>query len=533
MKFIYPPIKNLNPSPNTKSLTFDNLLTNSNYSSDLGSFIIGKNKVFHGGINLVIPNEHGLQAVADGHIIAYRVSKECQSIEHVDKKQNTKLEFSNNFILVEHDFDQFQYIKCLDDSLIANPYAGYKFYTLYMHIMPLEECINQKILPDWLVLDKKSNPALLRGEKLKPKVLSFTKGFTVARTELSDKIIKISEKDIVNINGENYLNKMLDMYDTSDTPVIVLDKFFSTNDVVVLDDQTKISVKAGELLGYAGKSQASSIDQSQVNFMHFEIWLDSIDFLTNNIINQYASYISNNLNSTMPRNIVFNNLDIRSLGYSYIKSNNRYLTFESLCFVEEPTTTDVCARIKGSLDAQKGSITQFLTSVLNNQKETLYTDADWLTNPANKWKIYRQSDFFNIDGSIKESDFKNKYSNFKDWKKLQDRAIIKLEYSEWDKKYFDQKYNFLLTKKSKFFSKIDKNTFQTLKKYQESVSFLDKTAGSGIVPEIHSLYAVNPVEFLVQMKRCMFPGPPTANTHLVKRLIQYALDENVYLVKKY
>lgn len=534
MKFIYPPIKNLSPSPNTKNVTFEDILNDANYSSDLGSFIIGKNKVFHGGINLVVPNGHGLQAVADGRIVAYRVSKQNKKITHVGKKSCTELDFSNNFILVEHNFDKFKYLNFTDGTKAENPYKGYKFYALYMHLMSLDECSNMQILPDWLVLDKKlSSNLILRGEKLSPNVLSFNKGFTIAEVASKKIKIKIPQSDVVSINGESYLNKMLKIYDTSTSTVQILEKFKSNEDVVVLNDTTAITVKAGELIGYAGKSQASSIDQSLVNFMHFEIWLDKIDFLNNNINNEYASYITDSdPDFSTQKSALFSNLNIRSLGYPYIKSH-RDFTLESLSFemVDVTTPLFINARTKGSLNCLNGEATIFLSSTLSNTVRTLYTDADWLTNPINQWVISQQSDFFNADGSIDEKNFKKKYSNPVNWKKLQSRTIIKLTYSEWDKKYFEQKYSFLLTKKSKYFSKLDQNTFETLKKYQDSVSFLDKTTTSSLIPKVEDIHVINPIEFLEQLKRCMLPAPPSANIHLVKRLVQYALDENVYLLK--
>lgn len=537
MKFIYPPIKNLSPAPNTKNVTLEDILNDANFSNDLGSFIIGKNKTFHGGINLVVPNGHGLQAVADGRIVAYRVSKASQKINHANNKDGSitsLLEFSNNFILVEHDFDKFEYLKFIDGEVADNPYKGYKFYTLYMHIMPLDECNNMLILPDWLVLNRelRSNP-ILRGEKLSPNVLSFNQGFTIAEVVSKGTKIKISQSDVVNINNESYLNKKLEWYDSSTEQVKILEKFFTSEDVIVLNDTTTIPVQAGELIGYAGKSQASNIDQSLVNFMHFEVWLDSQNFLSNNINNQYASYISDSApDFSTQKKALFNNLNKRSLGHAYVKSQSDY-TFESLSFeiINSKTPLYINVRGKSSFSLMSGEATQFLNSILSNTVRTLYTDADWLNSPMNQWSIKMQSDFFNEDGSIKEVDYKTKYSNPISWKKLQSRAIIKLTYSEWDKKYFEQKYNFLLTKKSKYFSKLDKNTFETLKKYQESLSFLDKTTASSLIPKVENIHVINPIEFLAQLKRCMLPAPPTANTHLVKRLVQYALDENVYLVK--
>ena len=537
MKFIYPPIKNLSPSPNTKYLTFEDILTNSNFSNGLGSFIIGKNKVFHGGINLSVPNGHGLQAVADGRIIAYRLSRKNQKITHQGRNNSTnELEFSNNFILIEHDFDQFKYLKFLEGGLVRSPYSGYKFYTLYMHMMPLDECNISAVLPDWLVLNKQKNTdSIPRGTKLAPDVPNFTKGFTVVNLVELNKTIKLSQNDIVKINNENFLNKKLDWYDSSTDLIKILDKFFITEDVVTLNDTTAIPVQAGELLGYAGKSHSNSIDQSQANLMHFEVWLDlaNTNFL-NNINLEEASYIpdsNSNSNVTAQKQALFNNLNIRSLGVAYIKVQ-RNRSIESLSFdMSDPSSLQINVRGLGDMSLIRGAATDFQNSILNNSITTLYTDADWLNNIVNPWKIYQQTDFFNNDGSIKEAEFRSQYSNPRVWKTLQDRAIVKLSYTEWDKQFFEQKYNFLVTKQSQYYTPLDQNTFQTLRQYQDAVSFLDKTVGS-IVPAINDLHVVNPIKFLMQIKRCMLPAPPSANTHLVKRLVQYALDENVYLLEK-
>nr|WP_174505733.1 hypothetical protein [Acinetobacter sp. Marseille-Q1620] len=541
MKFIYPPIKNLSTSPNVKSLTFDDIYTDSTFSNELGSYIIGKNKTFHGGINLTVPKGYAVQAVADGRIIAYRMGSSYQKIETEENGKKLQVEFSNCFILIEHDFDQFEYIKFPSGTIITNPYEGYKFYSLYMHLMPEDDVNNQVKLPDWLVLDKKKNELIPRGEEIVPKVPNFNKGFANVsvlvkqNNSTTNKSIKISERDVVEIDGKYYTNKPLQWYDNQNaTQVAILDKFKNAS-IVTLSDSDAIPVTAGEIIGYAGKSQGKELFDTQSDAIHFEIWISDKTFIEyNSMLNEHCAYAPKGSSLEADKLKVISNLDQRSLGYSYLKLPARNVELEFFSFDDEDPSgiLNVMIRKKGNYAKISDTVAKFQTGLNITSVLTLYTDADWTKKPVDAWQIIKQEDFFNADGSIKEAEVKIIIANNIDWVKKQKHSLVKLSYSEWDKRSFDAKYAFLLNPSSQLYTKLSQERFNELKKYQEAVSFLDQIEGMNLVPKLSSLHVAHPIEFLKVMQRCVLPAPPSANTHLIKRIIQYSLDESVALVQK-
>ncbi len=401
MPFIYPPIKSLSTFPNAQDVTIDNVIRDKKFSYELGSYIIGKNKTFHGGINLKVPDGHAIQAVADGRIIAYRMTKDYQKIQTIEDGKSKELVFSNCFILIEHCFGKLDYVN-LVNTKIETPYQDYNFYSLYMHLMPITGLNQQVKLPEWLVLDKQKNETLVRGSIISNAVPSFEKGFTkvnvTAKHTTTQKEIRISERELVTIDGKYYLNKPLEFYDTNTSAVNILDKFLNSEDVTVLTNQTAIPVKAGEILGFAGKSQGAGAFDADEQSFHFEIWAADKKIFENRAVNEYCSFI-NGLSSYTEKNSLFDNLDIRTLGYAYVKGR----LYETVVF--NGTKVNIrnrnCSRFKSAKSIEE---TKKALNISNS--ETYSSDADWLSKPENVWEIKQQSEFFNGDGSIKAEEVK-------------------------------------------------------------------------------------------------------------------------------
>ncbi len=105
-----------------------------------GWFPVGLNNMWHSGIHL--DGNHPVHAVADGFLIAYRVTKNQIKPEDTEKyKQKVRNKeteqtiidhpLSNNFVLTRHVF---------------KPPEGdeFTFYTVFMHLIPLEELNNDQ-----------------------------------------------------------------------------------------------------------------------------------------------------------------------------------------------------------------------------------------------------------------------------------------------------------------------------------------------------------------------------------------------------
>ncbi|MGK4331507.1 hypothetical protein [Lonsdalea quercina] len=108
-----------------------------------GHWLSGSNGMWHGGIHIsrisaphsvIQPNEkttiEPLQCIADGDVVAWRVSKDYFS-SHIGEK---KLDFSPDFLLVR------SVHKPSEDKS-----TWLEFYTLYMHLAPLSSYPSQQV----------------------------------------------------------------------------------------------------------------------------------------------------------------------------------------------------------------------------------------------------------------------------------------------------------------------------------------------------------------------------------------------------
>ncbi|HEX8547574.1 MAG TPA: hypothetical protein VF691_11470, partial [Cytophagaceae bacterium] len=89
MKFEYP----------TNDITDEKASSNLGGSNSFGFYPISRFNSWHGGFHIEAANEK-IQAIADGHIIAYRLPKSYLE-ETID---GHKYLYSNGFVLVEHEY---------------------------------------------------------------------------------------------------------------------------------------------------------------------------------------------------------------------------------------------------------------------------------------------------------------------------------------------------------------------------------------------------------------------------------------------
>ncbi|MCP4147785.1 MAG: hypothetical protein GY757_08535, partial [bacterium] len=95
-------------------------LLDNNRKGSGGFYPLGVSNLWHGGIHLYSPKKP-IRCIADGKIIAYRITKQYI----VDAPYNRKDSYSNCFVLVEHTF-------------VSPKGQEIKFYSLYMHLLPWE-----------------------------------------------------------------------------------------------------------------------------------------------------------------------------------------------------------------------------------------------------------------------------------------------------------------------------------------------------------------------------------------------------------
>lgn len=101
-----------------------------------GYFLLGKNRQWHGGVHVTEKgasyciNLQPIRAVADGKVVAYRMSEALQESELPTILPGNKLVYSNNFCLIQHDYKAVN----SEDTSKSNEM---RFYSLYMHLAPL------------------------------------------------------------------------------------------------------------------------------------------------------------------------------------------------------------------------------------------------------------------------------------------------------------------------------------------------------------------------------------------------------------
>ena len=128
MKFVYP----VDPKNGNDKYPFY-LKGASNLT---GYYPIGRMNTWHGGIHY--EGDNPIKAIADGKIIAYRVSKEY----HIETIDNKTSEYSNGFVLIEHNYKS-------PNGLELN------FYSLYNHLACYKEMGKDKF-PGFLTINSYS-----------------------------------------------------------------------------------------------------------------------------------------------------------------------------------------------------------------------------------------------------------------------------------------------------------------------------------------------------------------------------------------
>ena len=109
-----------------------------------GFYPIGGSRMWHGGLHIQTAGweSHPVVAIAEGRVVAYRITDDYLKFEDQ--------EYSNSFVLVEH-----EYLAPYDDG-DGNPRVRFKFYSLYMHLLPASKYTDEmkKRLPTVLALKR-------------------------------------------------------------------------------------------------------------------------------------------------------------------------------------------------------------------------------------------------------------------------------------------------------------------------------------------------------------------------------------------
>jgi predicted chitinase len=111
------------------------LYTNAESESTGGSYPIGQNHFWHGGVHLTT-SDQPVRAIADGVVVAYRINDSPRDYEVVEsapaegegkeKKEKPKEVYSNGFVLIKH-------------KIVTPKGKEISFYSLYMHLKPMTQ----------------------------------------------------------------------------------------------------------------------------------------------------------------------------------------------------------------------------------------------------------------------------------------------------------------------------------------------------------------------------------------------------------
>lgn len=92
-----------------------------------GFFPIGTNQLWHGGLHIPTATvaSQPVVAIAEGRVVAYRITDDYLKLEEE--------EYSDSFVLIEHEYQSPH----LND--VGKPKVRFKFYSLYMHLLPVKK----------------------------------------------------------------------------------------------------------------------------------------------------------------------------------------------------------------------------------------------------------------------------------------------------------------------------------------------------------------------------------------------------------
>lgn len=228
--------------------------------TETGIFPVGANNFWHGGIHL--PVTEAIVAATPGKLIAYRMSDDYLFIT----KNNKKYYYSDCFALLEHNYKSSQNVR-------------FRFYSLYMHLLPSLRYTTNTIRPFYLTkipyLVTKNTGLEVRN--------SMVETSPVTRTIPVNEIIYlaiINPKWAMVLDGEHpsVLTTEFVKFGNSVTELEPEPFIEAPGEIVTLDKP----LEAGTLLGYPGIYMNENPDQSKTVF-HFEIFTDSnIDNLQKN-----------------------------------------------------------------------------------------------------------------------------------------------------------------------------------------------------------------------------------------------------------
>ena len=226
-----------------------------------GSYPIGANNFWHGGIH--IETDKPVVAIAPGKIIAYRITRNVLETTLKTKKYD----YSNSFVLLEH-----SYISPKGNTLT--------FYSLYMHLLPIDLYEGNAKKPlhlcriPYTVTASDQPPAGVNGAAGLHVRSSANANAAVTRViaQNSQVYLRIIDSIWAMVLDENHPSQDTAEFVayggkvTENEPAQSVEQY----DTVAT---TKLSVEAGELLGYPGVFMAKSGDRSK-KLIHFEIFSD-------------------------------------------------------------------------------------------------------------------------------------------------------------------------------------------------------------------------------------------------------------------
>lgn len=392
---IVPPIANIS---NSKKLTIQDMFN----SGGQDNFLIGKNKMLHGGVHLKGSNSQNyVQAIADGKIIAYKIDSTYKKYNPDPNNSSLQLEFSSSFILIEHNFEYST------DLEITNVFRGYKFYSLYMHLAPKTDYFdgngvkNSKKIP--YLFSMKQNSAVLKthngmltiGEKIDfGKKAVYQGDFLDAKIASKGLDLWINKKNI-----RFYKKSSSDMTLADNLDYVFLksesnpNNFLSTIqfDKVIDLSSNPIPIKSGDLIGYLGKNIEDN-NKTQDGVIHFEIFCDSknISFLEN------KSRLQNFTNSDLTTMI---NTDSFLGGLFYREKRGKSIlnNYDEVTYIG-----------KNNTNYEEFDVSTLSSNTINlNNYPKVCTDMDWLYG-NNSWSKISFLEFCDADYT---ADIENKIKN--------------------------------------------------------------------------------------------------------------------------
>jgi hypothetical protein len=472
-----------------------------NYAAAAGSgtFPVAQNHYWHGGLHFKTPpatatGGFAVQAVTRGRIVAYRLNDDWQSYEPVP---GTTHKFSSSFVLIKHDLEHNYRPDPSPTGVNEKLFSKYRFYSLYMNLLPKAQLETKSRLP-WFLCSDRLDPAVPVGKRGMEGIYQDTKNGMI-RLQIGAHSHWVPRNLIATrtVAGalKYYLTDPLGFSYNRDPST--LKPGIRTNTVVPCN----IRVEAGDIIGYPGGVTVAGafIDE----LLHFETFVRDADigFADNSPTYIYAG------NKTRSGKIACG---------EFSRDSSTPATPPAAATPPVWSTHYNINTEVGSTSSTHYLFTPPTTTLPGTTTLKVYSDMDWKQGPK-PWLFWRGSQFLKPNGHVD-------HAKTLPTAPQAERLAVK-QRTEWSSGDLPGRFAELQTGESGL-PALAAAEFTKFIAHVRSQCFWEQVPG---LPAPNTVWHPNPLYFLAQLRRCLLPfhhvEPAAFN-----RLAQRTFTESLHLL---